>query len=208
MTKNKTLIILGHGILCRNSGAGSIDLLGPELAHYGYDVIDFDYGWRGLFMAAFSNNSLAKKLSKLINKKRQQYRHVVYVGHSNGCAIGHISSYKPYRKVGQLDYVYIAAALDRDLEPNINNVNRVLVLHSDEDGALTAAGVLKKTMSFLHLKIESLPYGELGKKGYDEDTKIEHENIDYSERYFGHSDYFNKSNIKGIAKTIAMWIED
>ena len=198
----KVKIILSHGIFSKGSGKNSVDKLKPLLVNAGYSVDEFNYGYIGLAMALISNKWIAKRLTKVINKAVKEYDSVIYVAHSNGCAVGHIASDKIAENYTNLQYVYIAPALERHQYPNAKVIDKVTVLHSNYDKVLRAAGVWGRTLRWFKLILPSLPYGELGRKGYPSTMYLCHNNIDFSRQRFDHGDYFKDKNLKTIVNII------
>jgi len=201
MIKN-VKIILSHGIFSKGSGKNSVDKLKPLLINDGYDVEEFNYGYIGIALALISNKWIAKRLAKVINKAVKEYDSVVYVAHSNGCAVGHIASDKLDFNLANLQYVYIAPALDRFQYPNMNVIDKVTVLHSMSDKVLRAAGVWGRTLRRFRLILPTLPYGELGRKGYPASVTANHNNISFSRQEFDHGDYFKYKNLRTIVNII------
>lgn len=198
----KVKVILSHGIFSKGSGKNSVDKLKPLLVNAGYDVEEFNYGYIGITLALISNRWIAQRLAKVINKAAKEYDTVVYVAHSNGCAVGHIASRDIEMNNTNLQYVYIAPALERHQYPNDLVVDKVTVLHSEYDRALRAAGVWGRTMRRFRLILPTLPYGELGRKGYPSGTPIPYNNISFSRQRFDHGDYFKDKNLKILVKII------
>lgn len=198
----KVKIILAHGIFSKGSGKNSVDKLKPLLVNSGYDVEEFNYGYIGLAMALVSNRWIAQRLAKVINKAVREYDTVVYVAHSNGCAVGHIASRDIEMNLKNLQYVYIAPALERHQYPNDTVVDKVTVLHSNYDKVLRAAGVWGRTLRRFRLILPTLPYGELGRKGYPADVPMPYNNISFSRQRFDHGDYFQDKNLKVLVHII------
>jgi len=198
----KVKVILSHGIFSKGSGKNSVDKLKPLLVNAGYSVDEFNYGYIGLTMALISNRWIAKRLAKVINKALKEYDSVIYVAHSNGCAVGHIASDNISENYTNLQYVYIAPALERHQYPNPNVIDKVTVLHSNYDKVLRAAGVWGRTLRRFRLILPTLPYGELGRKGYPADVPITYNNISFSRQRFDHGDYFKDENLGMIVKII------
>ena len=198
----KVKIILSHGIFSKGSGKNSVDKLKPLLVNAGYSVDEFNYGYIGLAMALISNNWIAKRLTKVINKAVKEYDSVIYVAHSNGCAVGHIASDKIAENYTNLQYVYIAPALERHQYPNPSAIDKVTVLHSNYDKVLRAAGVWGRTLRRFRLILPTLPYGELGRKGYPPSIPMPYNNINFSRQRFDHGDYFKDKNLKTIVNII------
>ena len=204
----KVKIILSHGIFSKGSGKNSVDKLAPLLIQEGYSVEQFNYGYIGIAMALISNNWIAKRLAKIISEAAKDYDVIVYVAHSNGCAVGHIASSKikgvllERYDMTNLQYVYIAPALGRHQYPDNYLVNKVTVLHSMSDKVLRAAGVWGRTMRRFRLILPTLPYGELGRKGYPTGVPMPYNNISFSRQQFDHGDYFKDENLRSIISII------
>lgn len=191
--------ILVHGFNNRESGKENIDKLRPYLEASNYKVLDLDYGWFGLLMARFGNQSVARKLADMIHEQPVGYEVHVF-GHSNGCAIMHRAS-KLIRRVA-VHYHYINPALraSHALHPVITSLR---VWYSPSDIAVKAA----KWGQILRLVPKH--WGGMGYLGYcgPADPRVTDHNIELEYmlrsttfKTMGHSDIFD--NLEALAPAL------
>lgn len=127
-------VILVHGFNVRDGGEGSIDKLIPYLLELGYNVVEFDYGYRFLFGVRFCSEKDTRRLMDLWKPGD------IPVGHSNGCTLisRAIDKGMPVKRA-----VFIHPALNKDWEPNpLHPIERIDVFYSKEDRATWAAKFL------------------------------------------------------------------
>lgn len=165
--------IFVHGFNVRDDGSKTVDTLKPAVQHlHNLRVMDYDYGWLGLFGVRFLSWRLAKTLSGLIQEQD------ILIGHSNGCALIY-NAIMRHKKPCALVFL-IAPALDSDVEFPPELFNRVVVLHSKHDIPVK----LSKYLPF-H------PWGSMGAYGA---KHFNVKNIDCSSWAKGHSAYFAPNN--------------
>ena len=183
-------VFLVHGFNVSDCGAKSIDRLRPALEAAGFEVHDFDYGWRGLIGVRLLNEKTADKLSALIQEGD------VLIGHSNGCDLIHRAIVD-----SELDCaaVFINPALDTDTRfpPNLKWLD---VYHNHRDTATWWARWL-----VFH------PWGAMGRVGYKgDDPRVR--NFDTMGPFLphapGHSGVFNKKVVGFYSRFIANRIHD
>lgn len=189
--------ILVHGYNVRDGGAGTTDGLRPLLEAAGYEVLEFDTGWRGLFMVRFGNAKRARRLARMIREGD------LLIGHSDGCNLINLASWclanssRPTPKF----VVYINPALDRDtqLAPQIH---RALVCHTPSDDVVKMA----KLLPFHN-------WGDMGACGYSEkdpgktDTRyvnLSHESMGVANA--GHSGVLHGSNKNLLCERILRFV--
>jgi len=145
-TAKSPRVILVHGFNVRDGGAGSIGKLSPFFERAGFEVVVFNYGWRGLLGVRFGNKGVAKKLTSLVRMGD------VVVGHSNGACVAHLAATLFAAPFGPC--VYINPALDADalLAPQVPALD---VWYSPDDGPVAFAKFLP-----WH------PWGDMGARGY------------------------------------------
>lgn len=185
-----TRVILVHGFNVRDGGRGSIGKLAPYFTSAGFEVLRFDYGWRGLLGVRFGNEGVAKKLIAITQPGD------VIVGHSNGCCVAHLAAHTGAR-FGPC--VYINPALDADarLAPQVPSLD---VWFSPSDTPVRFARFLP-----FH------PWGDMGRKGYvgDYDPRIASYNkeTDFSVRSDAHSDVFTEPALSFFAPLIVRTLQ-
>lgn len=182
--------ILAHGFNVRNSGATTTDRLRPFLEEAGFDVLEFDYGWFGLFGVRFYDDNLAKALAGMTPKD------AVFIGHSNGCTIGHLAAHQRARFAAM---VYINPALDSK-SPLAPQVRSLHVWHSPSDEPVRWARF-----------IPSHPWGDMGAVGYQGhyDPRITNFNKEngYPISSKEHSDVFTGERLKFFGPLIVSQVK-
>lgn len=160
-----------HGFNVRDGGAGTVDKFIDSVAKYECKSVEFEYGWLGFLGVRIAGGALSSVLAKL--GEAQDFA----IAHSNGCCIVH----RALQKGLKLKFaIYIAPALDADVEIPFDSVERIYVLHSTNDFPVRIAKYIP-----LH------PWGSMGNEGAER-TKQGYKNIDCSSFAAGHSDYFLK----------------
>ncbi len=181
------MIFLLHGFNVSDNGDGSIDRLKPYIDGETYD---FDYGWKGLVGVMRWNRKLAQALASLTRPGD------VGIGHSNGCAILHLSTLvgAQFSKL-----IYINPALDKDAAPG-PAVERLDVWHSPSD-------IPVRISSYLW----GHEWGKMGAVGYTGDdprvTNFDKEN-DFALSSCGHSDVFETGMINYFGPLIVSGINE
>ena len=136
-SKSPLRAILVHGYNVKDGGAGTTDALRPLFEAAGYEVLEFDTGWRGLFMVRFGNAKRARRLARMIKPGD------LLIGHSDGCNLINLASWnlangsRPTPKL----VAYVNPALDRDtqLAPQIDGA---IVCHTPSDNVVKVAKLL------------------------------------------------------------------
>lgn len=157
--QNKIAVIFVHGLMTKknNNSLARMENYFPRLI---FDTFQFNYRWLFILGAIRKNDDLAVRLAKMINEKNKEYRKVVVIGHSNGCALINMAS----EKVDNIDIaVYLHGAAPRDEYPQ-------------KTGMLYAFWTKKDLIiSLLHRKIlfpfkwfrERTGWGDIGIRGYE-----------------------------------------
>lgn len=180
-----TTAILAHGFNVKNSGKTTTDRLRPYLEAAGFDVLEFDYGWFGLFGVRFYDDNLAKALAGMTPAG------ALFIGHSNGCTIGHLAAHQRARFKAM---VFINPALDSKV-PLAPQVRALHVWHSPSDKPVAWARLLP-----------SHPWGDMGAVGYrgNYDSRITNFNKEngYPVSSKKHSDVFTGDRLEYFAPLI------
>lgn len=124
-------VVLVHGFNVRDGGRGSIDRLIPHIERLGYEVVEFDYGFRFLLGVRFCSGSDARALAAICHPED------ILIGHSNGGALiaRAIEMGAPIKHA-----ILIHPALDRDWSPPaLHPVEQIHVYYSGRDIATWAA---------------------------------------------------------------------
>ena len=130
----KGRVILVHGFNVRDGGLGSIDKLIPYILKAGYDVREYDYGFRLLLGVRWRSKEDAQGLFDLYQPGD------IVIGHSNG---GHLIARAIEMGMPVKHAVMIHPALDRDWEPPaLHPVEQIHVYYSGQDIATWAAQFL------------------------------------------------------------------
>ncbi len=185
---DRTLVIMIHGFNVTDGGASTILKLKPYYRKRGAHVISLRYGWFGLLQARFCNEEVSEDLAKLIDGNAKHYSKIIVVGHSNGCAIAHLASFKCKAIIHRL--VYINPALKRYYVPD-SNVKAIDVWHNAEDNAVLWA-------KLLFWRARERPWGLMGRTGYmGQDTRFVNFDTarDFTTKVKGHSAIFKKRAI-------------
>lgn len=143
-------VVLCHGFNVKDQGQGTTDTLRPHFEAEGFEVLEFDTGWRGLLGVRFGNAKRAQKLARLIEPGD------ILVGHSDGCNLINQAAWKyaASAKACPFCVVYFNPALDTDtdLAPQVKGA---LVFYTDSDRVVQIAAALP-----WH------PWGAMGRVGY------------------------------------------
>ncbi len=193
---NQTLVILIHGFNVTDGGSSTIGKLKPYYLRRGAHVITLNYGWLFFMGARFFNEEVSEDLADLINEKAKHYARIIVVGHSNGCAIAHLASFKCYEPIHR--FVYINPALKRYFVPALN-VKAIDVWHNSKDSAVLWAKLLSWWA-------KERPWGLMGRTGYmGKDTRFVNFDTasDFSLKVKGHSAVFKKKAIGFFGLLIA-----
>lgn len=178
---------LVHGFNVRDNGAGTTDTLRAHYEAEGFEVYEFDTGWRGLAMVRFGNAKRARKLAAMMQPGD------ILIGHSDGCnlidqAAWNRADSDPPEPAA---VIYYNPALDVDA-PLAPQVKGALVFHTDSDWVVKIAARLK-----WH------PWGQMGATGYDEREQSRYDgryrNTSYEHlglHKLGHSGAFKDSNYR------------
>ena len=184
----KTLVILIHGFNVTDGGADTIRKLKPYYIRKGAHVISLKYGWFGLLQARFCNEEVSENLTRLITKQANRYHRIIVIGHSNGCAIAHLASYKGTQPIHR--FVYINPALKKDYVPD-SCVAKIDVWYNQHDSAVLWS-------KLLFWRASERPWGLMGRTGYvGRDPRFVNFNSarDFTTIAKGHSAVFSKKNI-------------
>lgn len=193
----KTLVILIHGFNVTDGGASTISKLKPYYHKRGAHVISLRYGWFGLLRARFCNEEVSEKLAALIKAESPHYPRIIVVGHSNGCAVAHLASFKCTLPIHRL--VYINPALKRYYVPGAG-VKNVDVWYNPKDIAVLLA-------KFLFWRAKERPWGLMGRTGYigDDPRFVNFDTAnDFSVVAKGHSTVFKKKKIAFFGALITL----
>lgn len=191
-----TLVILIHGFNVTDGGAGTVRRLKPFYQMRGANVTSLRYGWFGLLRARFCNEEVSENLARLITRSAKTYSQIIVVGHSNGCAIAHLASFKCSEQIHR--FVYINPALKLDYAP-AQNVKGIDVWHNAEDNAVLWA-------KLLFWRAKERPWGLMGRTGYKgNDSRFVNFDTanDFSLKVKGHSAVFKKKVIGFFGLLIA-----
>lgn len=183
----KPRAFLIHGFNVDDGGAGTTDRLRPYFESNGYEVVEQDYGWRGLLGVRLHNDRSAARLVA------EAMPGDIAVGHSNGAAIIHAATHAGARLTG---VVYINPALDRDLAPG-PSVLWADVYYSPSD----------KVVPWARLLIGHA-WGDMGRTGYrGNDKRVRSWNLETAfgrmPTAIGHSTIFRDDLIDFFGPTIA-----
>lgn len=178
--------ILVHGWNVRDNGAGTTDRLRPGLEALGFEVVEYDTGWRGLFRLRAGHEKRYRKLAGIIKPND------LLIGHSDGCSI--INDACWLLSGLSVLCVYLHPALDRNT-PLSPRVEKCLVFYSKSDRAVQGSKILLNHR-----------FGDMGRVGYKEKNPVtrslryegcEDESIGIMKP--GHSGEFkSKGNIKKV----------
>jgi len=149
-------VILVHGFNVRDNGKGTTDGLRIYFESEGFEVIEFDTGWRGLAGVRLGNKRRARKLAKMAQSGD------VLIGHSDGCNLINMACWNLFDDDDVLPacVVYLNPALNNStcLAPGVEGA---LVFHTPSDWVVSIARFLP-----FH------PWGNMGNTGYQgEDTR-------------------------------------
>lgn len=146
-------VILVHGFNVRDGGKGTTDGLRSHFEGEGFEVSEFDTGWRGLAGVRFGNAKRARRLARMIQPGD------LLVGHSDGCNLINLASWhlSGSEQPKPAAVVYLNPALDHDtqLAPQ---VVEALVFHTHSDRIVQIASWLR-----FH------PWGDMGRVGYHDE---------------------------------------
>lgn len=130
----KGRVILVHGFNVRDGGRNSIDRLIPFILKKGYDVTEYDYGFRLLLGVRFRSKADAQGLIDLYRPGD------IVIGHSNG---GHLIALAIEKGLPVKHVVMIHPALNKNWEPPpMHPVEQIHVYYSGQDIATWAAKFL------------------------------------------------------------------
>lgn len=174
---------LVHGWNVGDQGQGTTGGLRPHLERAGYQVFEYNTGWRFLSGIRFGHERRAKRLARMIQPGD------LLIGHSDGCniinrACWHLAASGEHKPAA---VVYLNPALDRDtqLAPQVQGA---LVFHTRSDNVL-----------WLAQKLPLHPWGGMGRYGYRENNPTyqdsRYNNIAYEHLAIdapGHSGAFKK----------------
>jgi hypothetical protein len=162
-----------HGFHATHGGKHTVDKLKPYTQQASSDILDYDYGWRGLIGVRLNNDETAKKIAE------ESRSGDIAIGYSNGAAILHAASRLGANLSG---LVYINPALDNDKVPGAG-VEWCHVWHSPTDMAAWWASWLP-----CH------EWGDMGRVGFQgDDSRVSNLNIDeYCDCEAGHGGFFDR----------------
>lgn len=172
-------VILVHGFASPFSGRYDIDRLAPFWTAAGYEVVQFDYGFR-LFVS-LGNDKWAKRLADMAEPGD------TVCAHSNGCLVAQKASLRwvapaneALRKAPFDRLVFLCPALDSDA-PIGDQVRRVDVWYAPHDLPVRIGGLFPKH-----------PWGPMGAVGYTGPDRrvVNHnrESFQYSIKSYTHLD--------------------
>ena len=145
-------VILVHGFNVKDGGKGTTDGLRSHFEDEGFEVLEFDTGWRFLAGVRWGNAKRARRLARMIKPGD------ILVGHSDGCNLINLASWHLSGSAEKkpATVVYLNPALDRDtqLAPQILGA---LVFSTMSDRVVQLASWLS-----FH------PWGDMGRVGYSE----------------------------------------
>ena len=169
----------------------------------GYHVEPLNYGyWPHTWQATKGNVKVARKLAKMVSTLQAKGYEVDVVGHSNGCAIGHIATERFGMCVNT--FVAINPALKKNLNPS-DNAQLVQVWHNDGDRAVVLGKWLRWLTGWAR---KARPWGEMGNEGYTgRDKNVVNFNCseDFKVKAHGHSAVFEKPVSDFYLKAIALY---
>lgn len=147
---------LVHGFNVSDRGLGTTDSMRSHYEAEGFEVHEFDTGWRGLSMVRFGNAKHARRLAQGIHEGD------ILVGHSDGC---NIIDQAAWRLAGAdsprpLACIYYNPALDQDA-PLAPQIKSTLIFHTQSDWIVKLAAWFK-----WH------PWGKMGATGYVEHAQV------------------------------------
>jgi len=120
-------VILVHGFNVSDGGEATVDRLLLFLEAMGYEVIQYDYGWRGLFGVRFMSKRDSQGLMDLFKPGD------IVIGHSNG---GHLIARAIEKGMPVKHAIMIHPALDKDwYPPDGHPVKEVHIYWSPQDKA-------------------------------------------------------------------------
>lgn len=187
--KKKPRVILVHGFASPFSGRWDIDTLRPYFEKAGYEVVEFNYGFR--FFVSLNNDKFARKLVE------QSQEGDIAIGHSNGCLVIQKASLAG-AKFSKM--VFIAPALDVDAEIG-EYTKKIHVWYCSYD---LATGISEF--------IPGHHWGPMGNKGYqgDDERFVNHDRLSsqYPFNTCGHLDMlYDKHKREYFVKQIIMELE-
>lgn len=157
---NKKCVILVHGIFTRDNSTKNIDRISPAFKENGYDIRVARVGFSSIFGTTIAFANLIESTRRAIDRAmRAGYKKIVCVGHSNGCALLHMASYKVNPELAKhvkLKYIYINAALNERFHPAAC-VDYLDVYYAPDDWIVWMSQALGWV----------IPWGKMGKVGYN-----------------------------------------
>lgn len=182
-------VISIHGYLSPN-GKGQTDRFRPFWESFGYEWVEFDYGFVTLLGVAFGNQKRAEKLAAITRPGD------VVFAHSNGFAIAALASQMgaPFSQI-----VGISPASPRDVFIG-QQVKRIHIWHSKADFPLMIARFLKV-----------IGWGDLGRVGYDgkpDPRFINYPKDTYAVPSHTHLDIFTEPRLSYFAPLIIGHVEE
>ena len=181
----KKIVYLVHGFASPD-GKGQTDRLRPYFEEFGWEVIEWDYGFKGAAYLHAHNDEIAAELAADMRRRAADDTYIIACGHSNGCWIIKLAADfgAPIRQA-----IYIAPALNKDTGI-ASHVEWVHVWHSPFDLALWVAKFLPRS-----------EWGSMGAVGYKgNDTRfLNYNRSTYRIRSLFHLDVFSKKQLDYFA---------
>ena len=142
-------VILAHGWNVSDEGQGTTGTMRGHYEAEGFEVVEFNTGWRFLSGIRFGHKKRARQLARIIRAGD------ILVGHSDGCNIINGACWiLAGRGATPLACIYYNPALDADT-PLAPQVKGCLVFHTSRDWAVRFASWL-----WFH------PWGRMGATGH------------------------------------------
>jgi len=180
-------VVLVHGFNVSDGGYRTVDGLSPVLKSRGHttDTDSADYGFHDLIKVRFSHKHAVNRIVQALDQAD------AVVTHSNGANY----TMKALMRVSKpITVFHISPALNCKAHvPAV--VKRMYIFHTRNDRAVKAAKWL-----LFH------SWGSMGANGYKGfDSRVE--NLDFTKRVLGHSDWFRGLNTPFFAGRIADLLE-
>lgn len=131
-----------HGFNVTDRGKATTDKMITPLEEQGYEIREWDYGWKFLLGTWYTNPRIARQIAREVRQGD------IGVGHSNGCAI----LYRASQMASFGGMVFINPALDKDKAPDCKWFH---IYHNAGD-----------TPVKMSKYIPGVYWGEMGRTGY------------------------------------------
>ena len=176
-------LITVHGI--RTDGSESVDLLGDNLSHRGFDVFDYDYknvnlGHVIFSIRAGSKRNLQYNRAKDLAELAKIHRKPDIVAHSFGCLVT-LRAMEMNSEFGRV--FWYRPAMDKDFVIPSWGCDQLHIIYNPNDRAVKAGSLLT-----------SHDFGKMGLQGsiYAPPDGLDHRIRNYRSQFNGHSGDFKE----------------